>query len=171
MTNIYLTDSDKEAIMDFAKDHKESYNKTNEHFKDKTRKECLWQRFTNSHKLSVKVQKTWFTCQSTHYSKLAQSKSGQAPKEMTERQNWIQNKFNFLKMNIRCKELSKSSGFKSLAWGTSETGASAHDISRGSTKTDSLSMWSNTTIQPLVTNQSTVSGCFLVNQQIMDQFS
>ena len=101
--------------MDFAKDHKESYNKTNEHFKDKARKECLWPRFTNSRKLSVKVQKTWFKCQSTHYSKLAQSKSGQAPKEMTERQNWIQNKFNFLKMNIRCKELSKSSGFKSLA--------------------------------------------------------
>ena len=41
MTNIYLTDSDKEAIVDFVKDHKEICDKTNEHFKDKTRKECL----------------------------------------------------------------------------------------------------------------------------------
>ena len=30
MTNIYLTDSDEEAILDFVKDHKELYDKTNE---------------------------------------------------------------------------------------------------------------------------------------------
>ena len=40
MTNIYLIDSDEEAIVDFVKDHKELY-KINEHFKDKARKECL----------------------------------------------------------------------------------------------------------------------------------
>ena len=49
--------------MDFVKDHKELYDKTNEHFKDKARKKCLWERFTNSQKLSVKVCKTWFELQ------------------------------------------------------------------------------------------------------------
>ena len=49
--------------------------------------------------------------------KLMQSKSGQAPKEMTERQNWIQDKFNFLKTHIRCMGLSKSSAFKFLTRG------------------------------------------------------
>ena len=39
MTNIYLTDSDEEAIVDLVKDHEELYDKTNEHFKDKARKE------------------------------------------------------------------------------------------------------------------------------------
>ena len=58
MTNIYLIDLDEEAIVDFVKDHKELY-KTNEHFKDKARKEWLCQRLANSHKLSVKVCKTW----------------------------------------------------------------------------------------------------------------
>ena len=29
MTNIYLTDSDKEATVDFVKDHEELYDKTN----------------------------------------------------------------------------------------------------------------------------------------------
>ena len=53
---IYLTDSYEEVTMDFVKDHKELY-KTNEHFKDKARKECLWEMFTNSHNLSVKVSK------------------------------------------------------------------------------------------------------------------
>ena len=32
MTNICLIDSDEEAIVDFLKDHKELYDKTNEHF-------------------------------------------------------------------------------------------------------------------------------------------
>ena len=68
ITNIYLTDSDEEAIVDFV------YDNTNEHFKDTARVEFLWERFANSCKLSIKVCKTWFkSC------KLSQSKSGQAP--------------------------------------------------------------------------------------------
>ena len=113
MTNIYLTDLDEEAIADFVKDHKELYEKTNEHFKDKARKGCLWERFTNSCKLSVKVCNTWFESQRTHYGKLTQSKSGQTTKEMTECQNLIQDKFGFLRLHIPQKGLSKSSGFKS----------------------------------------------------------
>ena len=41
MMNIYLTDSDDEAIVDFVKDHKEQYDQTNKHFKDKARPNCL----------------------------------------------------------------------------------------------------------------------------------
>ena len=70
MTNIYLMDSDEEAIEDFVKDHEELYDNTNEHFKDTARKECLWERFANSHKLSVKVCKTSFKFQKTCYGKL-----------------------------------------------------------------------------------------------------
>ena len=54
MTNIY-----------FVKDHKVLYDKTNKHFEDKDRKECLWKRFTSTHKLSVKVCKTWFKSERT----------------------------------------------------------------------------------------------------------
>ena len=71
MTNIYLIDSDEEAIVDFVKDHKELYDKTNEHFKEEARKE----RFSNCHKLSVKVRKTLFKLQRTCYGKFTQSKS------------------------------------------------------------------------------------------------
>ena len=60
MTNIYLTDSDEEAIVDFVKNYEELYDKADEHFKDKARKECPWERFANSCNLSVKVCKIWF---------------------------------------------------------------------------------------------------------------
>ena len=33
----------------------ELYNKTNQYFKDRARKDCLWERFAGIHKLSVKV--------------------------------------------------------------------------------------------------------------------
>ena len=54
------------------------------------------------------------------YGKLNQSKSGQAPKKMTERQNWIQDNFNFLKTHVRRKGLSwgKSSAFMYLFLGS-----------------------------------------------------
>ena len=51
MMNSYITDSDEEAIVDFVKDHEELYDKTSKHFKDKARKDCLWERFTRSRKL------------------------------------------------------------------------------------------------------------------------
>ena len=82
--NIYLTDLSKEAIVDFVKDYEELYNNTNEHFNDKTRKDCLWERFASSHNPSLKVCKTMFESQRTRYGKLTQLKSCQAPKEMTE---------------------------------------------------------------------------------------
>ena len=69
--------------------HVEMYDKTNKHFKDKARKECLWERFANSRKLFVKVCKTWFESQRTCCGKLMQSKSSRAPKEMTGMMNWI----------------------------------------------------------------------------------
>ena len=79
--------------MNFVKGHEELYDKTNEHFKDKARKECLWERFAHSRNLSVNEFKTWFDSQRTHHGKTTQSKSSQAPEEMMERQNWIQDKF------------------------------------------------------------------------------
>ena len=79
--------------MEFVKEYEGLFDKTNDHFKDKVRKECLRKRFASSCNLSVKVCKTWFESERTCYRKLTQSKSGQAPKEMLVRQNWIQHKF------------------------------------------------------------------------------
>ena len=78
MANVYHTDSDKEAVVDFVKDSKELYDNIDEHVEEKARKEFLWEQFAKSRKLSVKVCKTWFDSQRTRYGKLTQLKSGQA---------------------------------------------------------------------------------------------
>ena len=43
MKSIFLSDSDEEAIMEFVKQHEELYDKTNGSFKDKQKKEILWE--------------------------------------------------------------------------------------------------------------------------------
>ena len=43
MKSIFLSDSDKEAIVEFVKQHEELYDKTNNSFKDKQKKERLWE--------------------------------------------------------------------------------------------------------------------------------
>ena len=63
---------------------------------------------------------------------------------MTERQNVIQDKFNFLKKHIKRKGRSKSSAFKSL-----HTGARARSFS--DTQSIEISMNSNISHQPSIT--------------------
>ena len=46
MKSIFLSDSDKEAIVEFVEQHEELYNKILEKFKDKQREEYLWERLT-----------------------------------------------------------------------------------------------------------------------------
>ena len=43
MKSIFLSDSDEEAIVEFVKQHEEIYDKTNDSFKDKHKKERLWE--------------------------------------------------------------------------------------------------------------------------------
>ena len=57
MTNIFLTDSDEEVIFDFVK---ELCDKANELFKNKFRKNSLWESFDKRQKYSTQVCKIWF---------------------------------------------------------------------------------------------------------------
>ena len=98
--SIFLSDSDKEAIMEFVKQNAELY-KTHSKFKDKQRKEGLWERLAASRNLSVNSVKKWFETQRTRYGKLTHTKSGQAAVKSTERQTWLRHSFCFLRGHIR----------------------------------------------------------------------
>ena len=52
MKSIFLSDSDEEAIVEFVKQHKELYDKTNDSFKDKQKKESLWEQLASYQKLA-----------------------------------------------------------------------------------------------------------------------
>ena len=106
MKSIFLSDSDEEAIVEFVKEHEELYDKTNDKFKDKQRKEGLWERLAASRNLSVNTVKKWFETQYTRYGKLTQMKSGQAAEKSIERQTWLKDSFSFLRGHIRRNKVS-----------------------------------------------------------------
>ena len=67
---ILLSDSDEEAIVKFVKQHEELYDKTKDSFKDKQKKERLWETLA-----TTSTVKKLFETQRTRYSKLTQTKS------------------------------------------------------------------------------------------------
>ena len=85
MKSIFLSNSDEEL-----------FDKTQEKFKDKQRKERLWETVAASSNLPVSTVKKWFDTKRTRYGKLTQTKSGQAAAKNTKRQTWLKDSFSFL---------------------------------------------------------------------------
>ena len=67
MKSIFLSDSDEEAIVEFIKQHEELYDKTNDSFKDKQKKQRLSKQLAASRNLPIKTVKKWFETQCTRY--------------------------------------------------------------------------------------------------------
>ena len=84
MKSIFLSDSDKEAIVELVKQHEELCDKTNDSFKDKQKKERLWEQLASTRNLPVKTVKKWLNTQHTRYGKLTQAKSGQRAEKSTK---------------------------------------------------------------------------------------
>ena len=84
LKSIFLSDSDEEAIVEFVKQHEELYDKTNNSFKDKQKKERFWESLAATRNLPVKTVKKWFETQCTRHGKLTQTKSGQAAEKNAE---------------------------------------------------------------------------------------
>ena len=57
MKSIFLSDSDEEAIVEFVKQHEELYDKTNDSFNDKQKKERLWEQLAATRNLPVNTVK------------------------------------------------------------------------------------------------------------------
>ena len=95
MKSIFLSDSDEEPSWSYVKQHEELYDKTNDSFKDKQKKERLWEQLAATRNLPIKTVKNWFETQRTRYGKLTQTKSGQAAEKSTDRHTWLKDSFSF----------------------------------------------------------------------------
>ena len=58
MKSIFQSDSDEEAIMAFIKQHEDLYDKTNNSFKDKQKKERQWEQLASTRNLPMKTVKS-----------------------------------------------------------------------------------------------------------------
>ena len=175
MKFIFLSDSDKEAFVEFVKQHEEPYDKINNSFKDKQKKERLWELLVATRNLHVKTVKKWFETQCTRYGKLTQTKSGQAAEKSTDRQTRLKDSFSFLRGHIRRKGVSKSSAFKSPQRPSAATAsASVPDTSRDTESEMEISIASDVTNRPLSTipkrRQPPVATTTTAADPALDQF-
>ena len=84
-----FTDSQEISIVEFVKLHPELYDKEHPRFHDRTRRETLWAEISAELKLQPFDVRRWFESQRTCYGKLSKLQSGQAQREMTNRQSWV----------------------------------------------------------------------------------
>ena len=161
--------------MEFIKKDKELFNKTNNSFKDKQKKERLWEQLAATRNLPVKTVKKWLETQRTRYGKLTQTKSGQAAEKSTERLTWLKDSFSFLRGHFRREGVSKSSAFKSPQRpSAAAASASVPDTSRDTESEMEMSIASNVTHQPSSTSpkrrQPPVATTITSADLVLDQF-
>ena len=161
--------------MEVVKQHEKLYDQTNDSFKDKQKKERLWELLSATRNLPVKTVKKLFETQRTRYGKLNQTKSGQAAEKSTERQTWLKASFSFLRGHIRRKGVSKSSAFKSPQRPSAvAASASVPDTCRDTESEMEISIASDVTHQPSSTSpmrrQPTVPTTTTAADPVLDQF-
>ena len=88
MANIFLTDSEEEAIVDFVKNQEKLYDKIDKLCNKKTGR-IVSGKFLPGDENSLYKPTRHGSSPKACYGKLTQSKSGEASKELSERQPWI----------------------------------------------------------------------------------
>ncbi|KAK3875462.1 hypothetical protein Pcinc_019674 [Petrolisthes cinctipes] len=100
----HIIPEDKEvSVVEWYRDQEFLYNKKMRAYRDRDRKAKAWEDKAQSLNVEISTMQTWITNMRTRYAKLVQTKSGQGTRELTERDTWIKESFNFLRPHIvRC---------------------------------------------------------------------
>jgi len=91
---------DEEAMVEWLKEHPLLYNKKLASYKDKGKKDSLWAEQATLLGKDVLNLTVWYRSIRTRYGRLVKKKSGTGAGERTDRDNWILEKFDFLKGHI-----------------------------------------------------------------------
>ena len=85
-------------MVEWLKEHPVLYNKKLKDFRDKNKKRGLWLDQAEKMGKSVKIIQTWYDSIRTRYSRIRKDSkaSGSGLPDLTERQHWIYDNFNFL---------------------------------------------------------------------------
>ena len=100
---VILTSAQEKKIAEWLRDSPMFYNKGLNSYKCHKNKKELWDKFAQEMGLTSEQMRRWYNTMRTAYGKLTKTKSGQAARKFTEREQWILDSFDFLKDHIsRC---------------------------------------------------------------------
>ena len=97
---VVLTDEQEEMIVNWIKDNPMIYDKGKGNYKKKADKRIMWALKAKEVGLTPEQLTTWYESNRTRYGKLINKKSGQATKNLTDRQEWVIKSFDFLRNHI-----------------------------------------------------------------------
>ncbi|XP_014675988.1 PREDICTED: uncharacterized protein LOC106815965 [Priapulus caudatus] len=92
----FLTEEEEQSMVDWLTENTVFYNKKMKAYKDMTKKEFLWREKAAELGKDVAELKLWYSSLRTRFGRLNKKKSGQEDVEMTERDEWVYNHFQFL---------------------------------------------------------------------------
>ena len=101
---VLFTTEQQQKIVDFLCANENLYNKRLMDYK----REALWDKFCENNLNKDACQK-WFQSQHTLFGKVTHIKSGQGERQLTERQKWTRDNFDFLSAPSYSKKLIQSS--------------------------------------------------------------
>ena len=98
-----MNPKEEDELMQWYRDNELLYNKKLSSFRNRARKTELKEAQAKKMGKTVEALENWMLNMRTRYAKLIDDKSGMATREMTERDQWIYNSFDFLRPHIvRC---------------------------------------------------------------------
>lgn len=95
-----MSPEDEQDMVEWLQAHPIFYNKKMTSYKETAKKERMWAEKATELGKTVLVLKTWYSSMRTRYGKLRKTKSGDADKERTERDEWVIKNFDFLHPHI-----------------------------------------------------------------------
>ena len=98
--NLQMDEAMEEEVIGLLIDNPVLYAKGLRDYKDTVKKQRLWEKKAEELNLETSILQTWYKSMRTRLSKLTKSKSGDGSREMTDRDKWILNSFEFLKKHI-----------------------------------------------------------------------
>ena len=129
---VQFTAEQEQKIVDFLHDNEILYNKRLMDYKDRSKREALWDKFCEESNLNKDACQKWFQSQRTLFGKVTHLKSSQGEQQLTERQKWTRDNFDFLRDHI-VRHLKAKGDFRAPNWSASQASAAAGSSSRRET--------------------------------------
>ena len=127
--NLLFTAEEKQKLVDFLCDNEIFYNKRLMDYKDRSKREAVWDKFCEENYMPAK---DGFRASHTLFRKVTHMKSGQGEPQLTERQKWTRDNIDFLRDHIVC-HLTAKSEFRAPRESASQASAAAGSASRQET--------------------------------------
>ena len=119
-----FTAEEEQKLVDFLYDNEILYNKALMDYKDRSKREAVWDKFCTENNMDKDDCQRWFQSQHTLFGKVTHMKSGQGEPQLAERQKWIRGNFPFLRDHI-VHHLTAKSEFRVPRGSASQVSAAA----------------------------------------------